>query len=155
MAAVLRIAVTCLVGGWLGALCLFAFVIAPNVFDVLPGAAIANQVVGPILRSLNYYGIAAGLALAALAWIQGRRWPLLALPLVLAAASAYSEFVITAQISGVLPHELGPSSPADAAARFSFLHQLSTVVFSGILLGVMGLIVGHGLADRDAPGRWS
>lgn len=144
-----------LAAGWFGATLLFAFSVAPTAFRVLPGAEMAGQMVGPVLRSLHLFGLVAGLVLAALAWALDRpRW-LIALPLLLAAACAFSEFVVTAEISGVLPHELGGPGPEERAARFALLHRLSMAIFTLVGLGAAATAAGHVYADRDGPGRWS
>ena len=143
-----------LANGWLGAMLLFAFVVAPTAFRVLPGAELAGQMIGPVLTTIHLIGIAAGLALALLAWALGRRPWLIATPLLLAAACAFSEFFVTAQIAGVLPHELGGPGPAERAERFATLHRLSMVIFTAVGLGAGAIGVGHAHADRDGPGRW-
>jgi hypothetical protein len=133
---------------------LFAFVVAPTAFAVLPGGESAGQVVGPVLRAIHLFGIAAGCVLAGLALGLGRRTWLWVLPLVLAAACAYSEFVITAEISGVLPHDLGGPSPAERAARFATLHRLSMILFTLVGLGAAALVFGHVHSDAGESGRW-
>jgi hypothetical protein len=121
---------------------------------VLPGAELAGQMIGPVLRTIHLVGIFAGLALAVLAWALGRRPWLIVLPLVLAAACAFSEFFVTAQIAGVLPHELGGPGPEERAARFAMLHRLSMLIYTAVGLGAGAIGVGHVHVDRDGPGRW-
>ena len=140
--------------GWLGAMLLFAFAVAPTAFKVLPGAEVAGQVIGPVLRSLHLFGIAAGVILAVLALaLRRQRW-LIVLPILLAAASAYSEFVVTGEMSGVLPHDLGGPGPVERAARFAILHRLSMGLFTAVGLGAGALVIGHVRADRGGSGRW-
>lgn len=154
MNLMLRIAAQMLAGGWFGAMLLFAFVVAPTAFRVLPGADVAGQLIGPVLRSIHLFGIGAGLALAAIAWgLDRSRW-LILLPLLLAAACAFNEFYVTGQLSNVLPHEMGGPGPAERAARFASLHRLSMVVYTGIGLGAAATLIGHARADRDGTGRW-
>ncbi len=154
MTDLLRFLTVLVAGGWFGAMILFAFVVAPTAFGVLPGAEVAGSLVGPVLRVIHLFGIGAGLVLAALAWrLQRAHW-LRVLPLVLAAAFAYSEFVVTAEISGILPHESGGPSPEEQAARFAFLHQLSMVIFTAVGLGAAALVFGHVRADGGGAGRW-
>ncbi len=151
----MRFVTVLVAGGWFGAMILFAFVVAPTAFGVLPGADVAGSLVGPVLRAIHLFGIGAGLVLAGLAWLLGRpRW-LIVLPLVLAAACAYSEFSVTAEISGVLPHESGGPSPEDRAARFALLHRLSMGIFTVVGLGAAALVFGHVRADRGGGGHWS
>ena len=54
----------CLLGIWIGGLLLFSVVVAPTAFSALPGPDLAGKIVGPVLRSLNLYGMVAGPALA-------------------------------------------------------------------------------------------
>lgn len=151
---VLRSIAMLVAGGWFGAMVLFAFVVAPTAFGVLPGAELAGQLVGPVLRAIHLFGIGAGLVLAGVAAALGRpRWLIVA-PLLLAGACAYSEFVVTAAMSGVLPHDAGGPTPEDHAARFAHLHRLSMVLFTAVGLGVAALVVGHVRADRGGSGRW-
>jgi hypothetical protein len=150
----LRICALMIANGWLGAMLLFAFVIAPTAFRVLPGAEVAGQMIGPVLRAIHLIGIAAGLSLALLAWALGRRRWLIVLPLLLAAAFAFSEFFVTAQIAGVLPHDLGGPGPEERAARFAALHRLSMIIYTVVGLGAAAVGAGHVHADRSGPGRW-
>ena len=66
--------------------------------------------------------------------------PLIVWPLVLAAACAYSEFAVTAEMSAVLPHDAGGPSPAEQAARFAFLHRLSMAIFTAVGLGAAAVV---------------
>lgn len=154
MNLLLRASALMIAHAWLGAMLLFAFVVAPTAFRVLPGAEIAGQMIGPVLSAIHLIGIVAGVSLAVLAWALGRRPWLIALPLLLAAACAFSEFFVTAQIAGVLPHELGGPAPGERAERFAMLHRLSMVIYTAVGLGAGAVGVGHVHADRDGPGRW-
>jgi hypothetical protein len=129
----------CLLGGWLGALLLFGVVVAPTAFRVLPGPEMAGKLVGPVLGSLNRYGIGAGVALAGIARILGRRWLLTVLPLAMAAMACISEFGITAAIARVRPLAFGPDPDPAALARFGQLHGLSVALFG--ITGVTGLFL--------------
>jgi len=133
---------------------LFAFVVAPTAFRVLPGTEVAGQMIGPVLRVIHLFGIGAALALAGLAGALGRHVWLIGLPVLLAAAFAYSEFVVSAELAGVLPHDLGGPSPEEASARFATLHRLSMLIFTGVGFGAASLVIGHVAADRSATGRW-
>ena len=127
-----------ILGTWLGAWILFAFVVAPTAFRVLPGSEVAGQLVGPILDTLHLSGIGAGVALAVLAGL-GRQGSLrLGLPLLLAVICAVSQFGITAAIDAVRPEAFGPNANAEAAASFAQLHEWSRNLYG--LTGV-GLIV--------------
>ncbi len=137
----------CLLGSWIGGLLLFAFVVAPTAFTALPSAELAGKIVGPVLRSLNLYGMAAGPALALLAWRLGRSRLLVALPLILGLAACVSEFGITAAIDGIRPLAFG--SPPDTAAlqRFGELHRVAVGVFTLTGTGTVVLALLHAWAD--------
>ena len=57
--SMVRAALWLLLGGWLGAWCLFAFAVAPTAFRSLPAEA-AGSVVGPVIAVLHLYGGVAG-----------------------------------------------------------------------------------------------
>jgi hypothetical protein len=65
-------------GGWLGSWALFALVIAPTAFRVLPSGDIAGALVSPVLRTLHLYGVLAGAVLFAIAFALRERGLLLA-----------------------------------------------------------------------------
>jgi len=146
MALALRVALWWILGAWFGALLLFAFVVAPNAFVILP-AELAGQLVSPVLGSMQLYGIAAGLALAGLAGTTGRGKLLVALPLALALLCAISHFGVTPGIAAVRPSALGPESGEQAAARFALLHRASMLLYAAVGLGVGLLTVLHARAD--------
>jgi len=135
-------------GTWLGASGLFAFSVAPTAFTVLPSVEVAGSLVGPILTTLNVYGAAAGPVLAYFAYRLGRGGVATWLPLLLAALCLISELGITRAIGGVLPHDLGPDSDPNAAARFSSLHRASQLVFLGVLVGTAALVCIHSWLDE-------
>jgi len=137
-----------LVAGWFGAYALFALVIAPTAFQVLPSQDAAGALVAPVLAVLHNYGILAGIALGALGTRMRRGWLVVALPLVLAAACAFSEYWVTPGINAVQPRSFGETQEVEAARRFSVLHQTSRYLFGGVLSGTLGLIV---LYARPGP----
>ncbi len=131
------------VGGWLGAWFLFAFGVAPVAFNVLPSAQLAGDLVGPLLRGLHWYGMAAGALAALAAWRMGRGWLLIGLPLVLGAICAYNELVVSAEIVTVRPRDFDATTDPEAAARFAELHRLSRNLYTVVGLGVVGLVLMH------------
>jgi len=149
MALATQVALWWILGGWFGALLLFAFVVAPNAFVVLPAEA-AGSLVSPVLGSLQLYGMGAGVALAAIAARLERGRLLIFLPLVLALLCAISHFVITPGIAEVRPSELGPDSAVESAARFALLHRASELVYAAVGLGTLALTVLHARADVAA-----
>jgi len=138
-------------GGWLGSWALFALVIAPTAFRVLPPGNAASDLVSPVLRSLHLYGLAAGAVNFAISFLFRERTLLVALPGVLAVLCALTEFAVTPSISDVGPisgDSLGAEAPAE---QFAQLHYLSRVLFTSILAGVAGLMVLHSREDQRTP----
>lgn len=136
----LRTATWLLLGAWVGSWGLFAFVIAPTAFQVLPSQAAAGRLVAPVLGKLHNFGVLAGLGLGGLALLERRAWPLVVAPLVLAALCAVSQYGITPAINAVEPHSFGALQEVEAARRFSELHQASRYVFGTVLAGVLALL---------------
>ena len=139
-------------GGWIGSWGLFAMVIAPTAFRVIPSTAVAGELVGHTLSWLHLYGVVGGLVLSGLAVGLGRSRPHWVLPLLLSAVCLASHFGVTAAISDVRPHEFGPQTEADAAARFAFLHRISLWLFGGVSIGAITLVGLHAHADTA---RWN
>ncbi len=151
--ALASMAVLCLLGGWIGALVLFAVVVAPTAFSALPDSQTAGRVVGPVLRSLNLYGAIAGPILAALAIALGRGRLAIGLPLVLAAVCLYSQFGITAEIEEIRPLAFGqPPDPA-ALLRFGSLHRWSVTLYGVTGLSALALAFLHARTESRAPAR--
>ena len=143
-----RTALWLLLGGWLGSWGLFGLSVAPVAFRVLPSEA-AGSIVGPILSSLHGYGIVAGLGLAALSAALGRGRLLTVLPLVLAAACAYSQFGLSSEIAEIRDGAFGPDGDLDTAARWGQLHRLSMGIYLGVSACVVAMVGLH--ASKDAP----
>jgi len=139
----LRTCTWVLLGGWLGSFGLFAFVIAPTAFRVLPSHAVAGDLVSPVLALLHVYGIVAGICLGLLGWLANRGRAAILLPLALAAVCATSEYAVTPAIEAVEPLVFGDTMTPEAARRFSDLHEMSRMLFGLVWLGVLGLIVLH------------
>jgi len=137
-------------GGWLGSWALFAFVIAPTAFRVLPSGDVAGALVAPVLRSLHLYGIAAAGILFAISFALRERKLLIALPAVLGLLCVVTEFAVTAAITDIRPSSFGPGTPEDAAARFSTFHQLSRGLFGTVLAGVALLTVLYAREPRNS-----
>ncbi len=136
-----------LLGTWLGAWTLFATVVAPTAFRVLPSTEVAGLLVGPVLTSLHLYGAAAGVALALLA-VALRRGPALAgLPLLMTAACLYSHFGVSAELSEIRDLAFGAGGSTAAAARFNQLHERSVALFGAVGLAALLLVVLHVRAD--------
>jgi hypothetical protein len=153
MQGLLRAARWLSLGGWLGSWALFAFVIAPTAFRVLPSGDIAGALVSPVLRTLHLYGVLAGTLLFAIAFALRDRRLLLVLPALLAALSGLTEFGVTSAISEIRPSSYSSATPEGAAARFGQLHLLSRTIFGAILAGVAALTVLHAVEPPPAAPR--
>lgn len=150
---VLRATAWALLAGWFGSFGLFALVIAPTAFQVLPSQAAAGALVSPVLGTLHNYGIVAGVALSAIAAGMRRGPWLVAAPLALAAVCAFSEYWITPGIAEVQPRSFGEQHEAAAAERFSDLHQVSRYLFGIVGFGTLGLIVAYARPRSGASRR--
>ena len=145
-----------LLATWLGAAVLFACVVAPAAFAVLPSRELAGALVGRVLPVLFLSGIALGVAAGALT-VRGRgRAPSVA-AFAVAVACAVAQFGVGPRI-GRLRAEIGPSLAAlDASdprrAAFGRLHALSVawlgvgVLASAAALGLLWLA----MRQRSVP----
>ena len=149
MGPALRAVLWISLGGWIGALALFNFGVAPLAFTSLPTTELAGKVVGPLLLGLNLYGVAAGIGLAAVAAVTGRGAILIGLPLVLALLCGGSELWVTAGISEVRPQAFGAGSTSEAASRFAGLHRISRGIYGLVALGAVVCALLHARADAD------
>lgn len=138
-------------GGWIGALTLFAAVVAPTSFRVLASPDEAGRVVGPVLAALQLYGAAAGLGLAGLglALHRGRMAAFLAVGLSL--VCLYSHFGVTAEISELRAAAFGPAPEAEAQHRFAELHRRSVTLYAATGLGAILLALLY--ARTEVPSR--
>lgn len=144
----------CLVGSWIGGLLLFGFVVAPTAFSALPSPDLAGKIIGPVLRSLNLYGMVAGPLLAVLAIRLRRALHLVLLPLALGLAAFIAEFEVTTAIEAIRPLAFGPQPDPAALARFGWLHRVAVTLFGSIGVGTLVLALLHAVADvreRRAP----
>ena len=142
----LRMALWFLLGGWLGALVLFAAVVAPAAFEVL-GREAAGRLVGRVLPALEVYGAAAGVVLAGLALLLGRGPAAQILPLALAALGLLSLFGIAPRIEEVRGLAFGPEADPAARALFARLHLYSVLLYAAVAVGALVLIGLHAAAD--------
>lgn len=147
---IVRTALWLLLGGWFGGYLLFGAVVAPTAFSVLPTSQIAGTLVGPVLTKLHLFGAAAGIPLAVLSHLLGRRRWLTLAPLVLSALCVYSHFGITAELAETRLLTFSPAGSAEAAIRFGFLHDLSLGIFIGVGISVTALIWLHARADAQS-----
>ncbi len=138
-------------GGWIGAMTLFAAVVTPTIFRNVSSPEQAGHLVGPILAAIHLYGVAAGVGIAALSLGLGRgvRVPLLAL--LLAGASAYSHFGVSEAIAELRDQAFGATPDVDAQERWAELHRRSVWIFGATGLGAIGLAFMN--AFREARSR--
>jgi uncharacterized protein DUF4149 len=148
----LRTALWVLLGWWIGGWALFAFVVAPTAFGVLPTIQVAGRLVAPVLATLHLYGAGAGLALAALAGALSRRGIALWLPLAMSALCLASHFGVTAQIEAIRDLAFGPEGSGEIALRFQHLHRLSMWIYTAVGVGAYALVWVHARADAAQGG---
>jgi len=148
----LRTALWLLLGGWVGSWGLFGLVVAPTAFQALPSTEIAGTLVGPILTSLHLYGVVAGIGLGALAALLDRGTLRIALPLVLAAACAYSQFGVSAEIAEIRDGAFGPAGSVGGASRWNALHRLSIGIYLAVAAGALALVGLHAASDTPPEG---
>lgn len=130
-----------LLGGWVGSWMFFALVLARLAFRVLPSAEVAGHLISPALATLHWYGVFAGVALAALAALLRRGRLHVVLPLVLAAACLGNELGITPQLAALRDLAFGPDGNVESAAAYRRFHGISMAIFSAVLLGAIALVV--------------
>jgi uncharacterized membrane protein len=135
---------------WIGGLILFAFVLAPTAFSVLPTTHLAGNVVGRALGKLHWIGIISGIVFLASSMFYSHLTD--GTPHVLAARHVFlflmlaltliSQFAIIPRMD-TLRTSLGEvqSVPVDNPERVQFdaLHVWSTRVEGAVLL--LGLMV--------------
>lgn len=140
-----------LVASWLGAAILFAAVVAPGAFRVLPTSELAGRVVGHTLSWLNVSGVVMSLALLlargrredAVGSERLRRIESFALASMCLATGA-TEFVINKRIANLRSaHDIASLAKSDPArVEFGMLHGASVVVFGvGVAAAVVALLV--------------
>ena len=135
---------------WIGGFILFAFVVAPTAFALLPTRHLAGNMVGRTLENLHWMGIFSGLVFLASSLVYNRlnrgtphalagRHILIVLMLAL---TLVSQFGIIPRMDS-LRASIGEidSVPPDNPARMQFdaLHVWSTRTEGGVLL--LGLVV--------------
>jgi hypothetical protein len=136
---------TVALSAWLGAGLLFAAVVAPAAFRVLPSRALAGALAGAVLPVLFWTGAAVGVwAIILLRRPPARRWAL-GLALLLAGASLGSQLVVGDAIAR-LRASVGAgfeTLPTDDARRVTFgrLHALSVLLLGTGMLSAAGLVV--------------
>lgn len=148
----MRGVVAVLLSAWLGATVLFAAVVAPAAFRVLPSRTLAGVLVGAVLPVLFWMGAGIGaVAFLSLRQRAARRWALGA-ALLLTATSLGAEVVVGRAI-GRLRSAIGPdleAVPASDPRRRAFgrLHGVSVLLLGVGMLSAGALLVHEGRRDR-------
>jgi hypothetical protein len=150
MPVLLRTLLWLLLGTWIGSWLLFALVVAPTAFRVLPSTRSAGALVGPVLDALHLYGVAAGVALSALALALRRGRLRVALPLLMAAACLYTQFGVSAELAEIRDQVFGPEGSEALAARFNHLHRISMQIYSVVLVGALALLGLHAASEASS-----
>jgi hypothetical protein len=139
--------------GWVGSWALFALVIARLAFRVLPSPEIAGHLVRPLLNVLHWYGAAAGILLAVLAFVLRRGRLLVLLPLGLALACLATQLGVTPRLEALHDLAFGPGGNVEAAATYRHLHGLSMAIFTAVLAGAIALVVLHVREEQPRTDR--
>jgi len=105
---------------WAGAIAAISFAVAPRVFTFLDDRPRAGELMAPVFRKVDLFGIGAAILFAIAA--RGSRWRF-ALACLLAAAAAANTFVLAPRIVA--------GSPAS--------HQVAVWLWGGILIGAIVL----------------
>lgn len=143
---------------WLGAVALFAAVVAPAAFAALPTRTLAGALVGRVLPALFYWGIATGVACAALARTGRRgRWVTVGTVagLVTALSCAAAQLVVAPRIERVrasIPGSVEELPRGDARrAEFGRLHGASVLWLGVGTLGAAVFVAGACSRLRREP----
>ena len=145
-----------LASAWLGAALLFAAVVAPAAFAVLPARALAGALVGRVLPALFVAGLGIGAIVAVLELrapgIAGRWWRLGG-GIGMVAACAIAQFLVAPRIAR-LREAIGPSlealAPDDARrAAFGRLHAVSVAWLGAAILAAAAVAIASALAARS------
>ena len=140
---------------WIGAALLFALVVAPAAFAVLPSRALAGALVGRILPVIFYAGVVIG-SLIVILDVLGRNgaWGRTAAGAVSALSCAVAQLVVGSRIERI---RLSIGGPLDALAMddprriaFGKLHAIS-VGWLGIAM--LAAVIALALAVRALPAR--
>src|SRR5690348_10603298 len=146
---------TVLLAVWMGAALLFALVVAPAAFAVLPTRTLAGAFVGRVLPVIFYAGVVIGSAIVILDLVgRSGSWGRTAAGAVSALACAVAQLVVGTRIEKL---RLALGGPLDALAAddprriaFGKLHAIS-VGWLGIAM--IAAVVALALAARAIPAR--
>jgi hypothetical protein len=153
IAVAVRVVLWLTLGGWIGALVLFAAVVAPAAFRVLPSSELAGRLVGEVLPALQLFGAAAGILLALCARVLRRAPVALALPLLLGALGPVSLFGITPRMEEVRVRALAEAPDPVARLTFGRLHAVSGALYAATLVGAAALAGVHARAEAGGAAK--
>lgn len=142
-----------LLGGWLGAMTFFSFLVAPTAFAVLPERHLAGNLVAGLLNRLHLIGYVVGPILIALALSTRSGRPAtkgwlfrVVLPGMMTASSIVSRELIGPRLlalrhtMGTIIDQVPPTDPLRIA--FNQLHRFSVgLMLFSILAGVIALAI--------------
>lgn len=140
-----------LVALWLGAAAIFAIVVAPAAFDVLPSRTLAGVLVGRVLPVIFYAGMVLGLTLVVVegAWGRGLLSARSGAGAVVFVACAIAQLVVGTRIERVraaIPGAIEALTPDDPRrAAFGRLHAIS--------VGWLGIAIAAALVAGVLAGR--
>jgi hypothetical protein len=146
---------TVLLAVWIGAALLFALVVAPAAFAVLPTRTLAGALVGRVLPVIFYAGVVIGSLIVILDLIgRSGSWGRTAAGAVSALACAVAQLVVGTRIDKLRAAIAGPldALALDDPRRVAFgkLHAIS-VGWLGVAM--VAAVVALALAVRSLPAR--
>jgi hypothetical protein len=150
-----RFTILALVGAWIGAMLLFAFVVAPAAFHNLPTRELVGGLVGRVLGRLSAAGLAVAAAAATSALAQralgagGRGWWLRLLAALAALALLAAAQGVSSRLEALRAEmRAGGAAGIDSVAEdhplrltFGRLHRLSVRLHGGVLVLAVALFV--------------
>lgn len=144
-----------LLAAWLGAALLFAVVVAPAAFAALPTRTLAGALVGRVLPTLFYTGMAIGAAVFLLdALARTGAWRRASAGAAIAVACAVAQLIVGGRIERIRTEIAGPidALAVDDARRVAFgrLHAFSV---GWLALAILAALIALALAIRALHAR--
>jgi hypothetical protein len=146
---------TLLLALWIGAALLFAIVVAPAAFSVLPTRTLAGALVGRVLPVLFYAGVVIGSLIVILDLIgKTGSWVRTAAGAVSALACAIAQLVVGTRIDRLRAAIGGPldALAVDDPRRIAF-GQLHAISVGWLGVALLAAIIALALAVRSLPPR--
>lgn len=142
-----------MLGGWAGIQLFFGFAVTPPTLRLVPSPQ-AGELVTAVLGALNWWGVACGISLAALAHTLRRGRIAVTLPVLLVAACLVSQLVVSPAIGRVRLSDPATASKPQAALQFRRLHTVSVGLYGFTLVGLIALSILHTRSEHregDSP----